>query len=120
MQLPLQITFRHMTTSAAVEDHIREQMAYLEQHYDHITGCRVVIDAPPAHRNKGAPFSVHIDLTVPGRELFVNSVRDDRSAHADVYIAIRDAFEALKRQLDEHIRRRRGDVKYHEGAIPTF
>ena len=120
MQLPLQITFRHMATSAAVEDHIREQMAYLEQHYDQITGCRVVIDAPPAHRNKGAPFSVHIDLTVPGRELFVNSARDNRTAHTDVYIAIRDAFEALKSQLDEHTRRRRGDVKYHEGAIPTF
>jgi ribosomal subunit interface protein len=120
MQLPLQITFRHMGTSAAVEDNIREQVAYLEQHFEHITGCRVVIDAPAAHRNKGAPFSVHIDLTVPGREIVVNSVRDDRSAHTDVYVAIRDAFDAVKRQLDGHTRRRRGDVKHHEGVVPTI
>ena len=111
MQLPLQITFRHMGPSAAVENNIRGHVAYLEQHFDHITGCRVVIDAPPAHRNKGGPFSVHVDLTVPGREIFVNSARDDRVEHGDVYVAIRDAFDAVKRQLDAHTRRQRGEVK---------
>jgi ribosomal subunit interface protein len=105
MQLPLQITFRHMTSSAAVEDTIRNQVAYLEQHFDQITGCRVVIDAPPAHRNKGGPFSVHVGLTVPGREMFVSSERDDRAQHIDVYVAIRDAFEAITRQLNSYARR---------------
>ncbi len=114
MQLPLQITFRHMVSSPAVEENIREQVAYLEQHFDRISGCRVVIDAPPAHRNKGGPFSVHVDLTVPGREIFVNSERDDHSQHTDVYVAIRDAFDSLKRQLDGHTRRKRGDAKHHE------
>jgi ribosomal subunit interface protein len=116
MQLPLQITFRHMTTSAAVEERIREHVAYLEQHFENITGCRVVIDAPPAHRNKGGPFSVRVDLTIPGREIFVNSARDDRSAHSDVYVAIRDAFDALNRQLEGHVQRRRGNVKQHPEA----
>jgi ribosome-associated translation inhibitor RaiA len=113
MQIPLQVTFRHMPTSAAVEGNIRGQISYLEQHFDNITGCRVVIDAPPAHRNKGGPFSVHIDLTVPGREIFVSSERDNRDAHTDVYVAIRDAFEAAKRQLDAHARQLRGEVKTH-------
>jgi ribosomal subunit interface protein len=116
MQIPLQITFRHMGTSQAVEDNIREQVAYLEQHFDRITGCRVVIDAPPAHRNKGGPFSVHVDLTVPGREIVVNSVRDDHTQHTDVYVAIRDAFDAVQRQLDGHTRRQRGDVKHRDGG----
>ena len=115
MQLPLQITFRHMASSAAVEDNIREQVGYLEQHFDRITGCRVVIDSPPAHRNKGGPFSVHIDLTVPGREFFVNSARDDHTQHMDVYVAIRDAFDALKRQLEGHVGRRR-EVQHHVDA----
>jgi ribosomal subunit interface protein len=119
MKSPLQITFRHMTSSPAVEGNVREQIAYLEQHFDHITGCKVVIDAPPAHRNKGAPFSVHVDLTVPGREIFVNSERDDRSAHIDVYVAIRDAFDALKRQLDGHTRRRRSAIKHHDSVLPA-
>jgi ribosomal subunit interface protein len=117
MQLPLQITFRHMASSPAVEDNIREQVAYLEQHFDHITGCRVVIDAPPAHRNKGGPFSVHVDLTVPGREIFVNSARDDHAQHVDVYVAIRDAFDALKRQLDGHVRRQRDSAKHHDSVV---
>jgi len=113
MQIPLQVTFRHMSTSTAAEDNIRRHVTYLEQHFENITGCRVVIDAPPAHRNKGGPFSVHIDLTVPGREIFVSSERENREAHTDVYIAIRDAFEAAKRQLDAHARKLRGEVKNH-------
>lgn len=73
MQVPLQITFRHMESSPAVEARVRELAARLERHYDAINSCRVVIDTPPAHRHKGAPFSVRIDVTVPGAELFATS-----------------------------------------------
>lgn len=116
MQVPLRITFRHMAPSAAVETRIREHVEYLEQHFDRITACRVVIDAPPAHRNKGGPFSVHIDLSIPGHEIHVNSERDDRAAHADAYVALRDAFEAVQRQLDGHTRKQRDEVKRHAEA----
>jgi ribosomal subunit interface protein len=116
MQLPLQITFRHMAPSPAVEDTIRAHVAYLEQHFENISGCRVVIDAPPAHRNKGGPFSVHVDVTIPGRELVANSGRNDQSAHADAYVAIRDAFDALERQLDGFVRRRRDVAKQQAHA----
>ena len=109
MQIPLQVTFRHMATSEAVEYHVREHVAYLEHHFDNITGCRVVIDAPPAHRTKGGPFSIHVDLTVPGREIFVDSVRENRTEHTDVYVALRDAFDALKRQLENYRDRKRWD-----------
>jgi len=101
-----------MSPSAAVETRVREHVEYLEQHFDRITACRVVIDAPPAHRNKGGPFSIHVDLTVPGREIHVNSERDDRTAHTDAYVALRDAFEAVKRQLDVHTRKRRDEAKH--------
>ena len=111
MQVPMQITFRHMAASAAVEERVREHVEYLENHFDHITGCRVVIDAPPAHRNKGAPFSVHVNLTVPGREIAVSSERDDHAEHVDAYVAIRDAFDAVQRQLDGYTRKLRGEVK---------
>jgi ribosomal subunit interface protein len=114
MQIPLQITFRHMDTSPAVETRVREHVHYLEQHFDRITGCRVVIDAPPAHRNKGGPFSIHIDVTIPGREIHVSSERDDRAEHADAYVALRDAFEALQKQLDGHTRKRRDEAKRHD------
>ena len=112
MQTNLKITFRHMASSAAVEESIRKHLAQIERHFENIVGCHVVIDTPPAHRNKGGPFSVHIDLTIPGRELFVNSARNDRQEHTDVYVAIRDAFDALAKQLDNHVRRHRGEDKH--------
>jgi ribosome-associated translation inhibitor RaiA len=73
MLLPVQVTFRHMDPSPAVEARARELAAKLERFYDPITSCRIVIDTPPAHRNKGGPFSVRVDVTVPGGELFATS-----------------------------------------------
>ena len=111
MQQPLQITFRHMNSSPAVEQTVRGHLTYLEQHFDNISGCRVVIEPPPAHRNKGGPFLVRVDLTVPGRELVAVSGRGDQGEHADAYVAIRDAFTAMERQLDGFVRRRRDTPK---------
>ena len=111
MQTPARITFRHMTVSAAAQERIREHIAYLEQHFDNLVSCRVVIDTPPAHRTQGGPFSVRIELTLPGREIFVSNESDNTATHANVYIAIRDTFAAAERKLDHYVRRRRGEVK---------
>lgn len=113
MQTPVQITFRHMETSAAVETRIRELVDRLEHHYDRITSCHVVVETPAAHRNKGAPFIVKIDLVVPGAELHVNSDRAEHEEHANVYVALRDAFDTAKRILQDHAREQRGEVKRH-------
>lgn len=114
MQTPLQITFRHMATSPAVEARVRELAARLEHFNNRIIGCHVVIEAPAAHRNKGAPFLVRIELILPGRDVHVNSERAERAAHADVHVALRDAFDAAKRLLEEQVREQRLDVKHHE------
>jgi len=102
MQSPLQITFRHMAPSSTVTERIREYVARLERFHDNVIGCHVVVDAPAAHRNKGAPFEVHIEATLPGKELFVRSNHADSSAHADVYVALRDAFDDMKRAMREY------------------
>jgi len=117
MLLPLQITFRHMDPSPAVEARVRELVARLDRFYDSITGCRVVIATPPAHSHKGGPFSVRIDMTLPGGELFVHSDHDKTGAHADVYVALRDAFDDLRRQLEDYARQQHGEVKHHEAAM---
>lgn len=114
MQTPLRITFRHMEPSPAVEARVREHVGRLERFHSHITGCHVVVEAPPAHRHKGAPFGVKIDLTVPGAEIRVHSERAEHEAHMDVYVALRDAFDAAKRLLQDRARKCRGDVKRHE------
>lgn len=114
MQLPIQISFRHMEPSLAVEDRVREKAAKLEQFYDRIMGCRVVVEAPHRHHHRGKLYHIRIDLTVPGGELVVSREHHGKQAHEDVYVAIRDAFNAAQRQLESYTQRRRGHVKYHE------
>lgn len=109
MQLPLQVTLRDISPSAAVEDYIRERAAKLDAFYEKIMSCRVVVEAPVRHHRKGGPYKVRIDLTVPGDELVVNRQSDD-----DLYVAIRDAFDAARRRLEDYARRQRGSVKAHE------
>lgn len=114
MQTPLRIAFRHMPPSAAVEARVREHVDRLEHFHSRITGCHVVIEAPPAHRRKGSPFDVKIELTVPGGEITVRSERAEHEAHMDVYVALRDAFDSARRRLQDFEREHRGDIKRHE------
>jgi ribosomal subunit interface protein len=108
---PVQIVIRDMPNSHALEDHIRKKAEKLNHYYDRIGSCRIVIDVPQKHKRHGRLFCVRIDLTVPGRELVVNRKLDE-----DVYVAIRDAFHALLRQLESYSCKRRGDVKTHESS----
>jgi ribosomal subunit interface protein len=102
MQTSLRITFRHMEPSPAVAARVREHVDHLERFHERITRCHVIIEAPPAHRRHGAPFDVTVDLTIPGREVAVRTGHAEREAHADVYVAVRDAFDSIKRQLHAH------------------
>jgi ribosomal subunit interface protein len=112
MKIPLQVTFRDMPPSDAVETRIREKADKLNRFYDRIMGCRVVIEMPQRHKHQGKLHTIRIDLTVPGAELVANHTEDE-----DVYVAIRDAFTAITRQLEDYARRQRGEVKSHaQGA----
>jgi ribosomal subunit interface protein len=119
MLLPLQITFRHMDPSPAVEARVRELAARLDRFYAAITRCRVVISTPPAHSHKGGPFSVRIDVTLPRGEVFAHSDHANTGAHTDVYVALRDAFDDLRRQLEDYGSRQQGDVKHHEPSMQS-
>jgi len=114
MQIPLEINFRHMEPSAAVEANIREKVAKLERYFDRIIGCRVVVEAPHQRRSKGKLYTVSVNISVPGKDLVVNHTGPKNHAHEDAYVAIRDAFSAAARQLEDHSRKVRGDVKTHE------
>jgi cold shock CspA family protein/ribosome-associated translation inhibitor RaiA len=140
MEIPLKVTFRNMPPSKAVEDNIREKAAKLDSLFDRIMRCQVIVEAPHRHHHKGKAYQVRIDLTVPGGELVINRAPrrleaahaasaeesttelaenhepSKHAAHEDVYVAIRDAFNAAGRKLQDYARRRRGKVKVHEGA----
>ena len=113
MQLPLQITFRHMDSSDAVAARIRERAEELERFSDRIISCRVVVECPNPRQHQGNLFRVRIDLRVPGREIVVGRDPETHHAHEDVYVAIRDAFDATRRLLEDYVREERGDVKLH-------
>ena len=113
---PVQITFRNMEPSAAVEDRVRERATRLDTYHDRIMRCRVVVESPHRHRHQGKVFHVRIDVTVPQGEIVVSQEPELDHAHEDVFVAIRDAFDAMQRRLQDHARQQRGAVKTHEPA----
>ncbi len=114
MKQPLQINFRDIPQSDAVEAKVREKAAKLDEFYDQIMTCRVMVEAPHTHHHKGYLYHVTIDLTVPNGEIVINRDPKDHQAHEDVYVAIRDAFDAARRKLQDYARKQRGDVKSHK------
>jgi ribosomal subunit interface protein len=109
VKIPLQITFRNMSHSDAIEAKINEKAAKLDRYYDRIMSCRVVVEESQRRQHQGKLFSVHIDITAPGKELAVT-----REENEDPYVAVRDAFDTAVRRIEEHARRMRGEVKTHE------
>lgn len=109
--LPVQITAKDIPVTPVLEAHIRKRVDKLKHYYDHINSCRVVITLPKQHMHQGKIYNVHLDLKVTGKELVVT-----RKSNEDMYVAIRDAFDALERQLEEHGRKRHGRVKTHDAV----
>ncbi len=134
MTTPAQTTFRNMPPSEAVAARVQKETEKLGKYFDRITSCAVVIEAPHKHRHHGEPFHVRIELGVPGKELVVTQKPTVRSIlkqdtngrvhkaqaieapHKDVYIAIRDGFAAVRRQLRDYVHCLRHEVKVHAAA----
>lgn len=115
MKLPLQVTFHNTDPLPGIEEVIRERAARMDRYFDRITSCRVVIDVPHKHHHKGNLYQVRLDITVPGDEIAVTREASGHEAAKGLADAIKDAFDAADRLLEDHVRRRRQDVKHHEG-----
>ncbi|MDZ4289502.1 MAG: HPF/RaiA family ribosome-associated protein [Prosthecobacter sp.] len=138
MDSPLEVTFRHMDHSPAVEARVRDEAASLKRFFSRLGGCRVVIEAPHQHRKHGGGYHVGIALSVPGNDIVVNHEPSLHGAvtqsetgapqkhqkpqpdHKDIYVSIRDAFSAARRQLQDHARILRGDTKSHCNELDTL
>ena len=109
MEKPLQITVRGMEHSDALDAHIREKALKLEEFYPRMISCHVTVERPHGHHRQGNQYEVRIDVHLPGKaEVVIN-----RQHAEDVYVALRDAFNAAGRKLEEHLRLQRGDIKTH-------
>lgn len=132
---PAQVTFRHMPPSPVVEARIRDEVTELDRWFPRITSCHVVIDSPHHHhRPQARTFRITIELGVPRKRIIVNHepslhaglpeeesghVHKDVEAHPDhrdIYVCIRDAFKAVRRQLEDYARELRGETKRHEAS----
>jgi ribosomal subunit interface protein len=114
MEIPIQITLRHIQHSDAIEAYIRERAAKLETFSARITQCHVLVEAPHRHQQSGRHYRVRVDLTVPGGGVVVSHAPDEDPANEDAYAATDAAFDRVGRRLEDYIRRQRGDVKPHE------
>jgi ribosomal subunit interface protein len=108
MQIPLQVSFHGIAHSDAIYNAIREKAEKLEHYYTNIMSCRVVLELAGRHQRKGKQYTARIDIKVPGGEIVVTHEHDE-----DVQVALRDAFAAARRRLEDYARGQRGDVKRH-------
>lgn len=107
------IVFRNLERSEALEENIADRLAKLDKLFDHITTTRVVIEEAHHHKHQGKLFHVTIHVHVPDKELVVSHDKHDKPEHEDAYIAVRDAFNAMERQVTDYAEKIRGDVKRH-------
>ena len=105
MSIPTEVKFLNADRSEALEARIRERVERLERFHDGLLACEVVVSAPHQHKHKGHVYRVAVRLELPGGELLANRGSEKDHAHEDPYVAVRDAFDAMKRQLEDHVRR---------------
>ena len=108
MKLPLDLRFIGITPSDAVKEVVQTRIDHLERICPDVTAWRVTVEQEHKHQTQGRPFAVRVDLTLPGQEVAVTRVHDE-----DVYVALRDAFDAARRKMEDAVRIRRGEVKQH-------
>jgi ribosome-associated translation inhibitor RaiA len=119
MQIPLEIEFRNMDRSAGMETRIGQLAAHLEHFGVQIIRCHVTLEAPHRHQQQGKLFEATVRITTPGRQIVANNPHPRDHAHEDAYVALRDAFRAAERQLQDHAQVQRGEVKKHGARAPA-
>jgi cold shock CspA family protein/ribosome-associated translation inhibitor RaiA len=112
MEIPLQVSFHNTDPIPGVEQTIRDRVARLEHYCDRIIGCRALLDVPHRHHQAGNLYQIRLDITVPGDEISVTREATGHEAAKVLPVAVKDAFDAAGRMLEDYVRRRRRDVKH--------
>ena len=108
------ITFRDMEPSEALRARIEQRVERLQRLHPHLGSCRVTVATEKLHQHQGHRFHVRIDVTAPpGHEVVVDHEPAQRQTHEDAFVAVRDAFDAMDRRIEDLARVQRGDVKTH-------
>jgi ribosome-associated translation inhibitor RaiA len=117
MNVPLEITFRGVEKTDALEALVREQAAKLERVCNYLSSCRVAIEKPHSHERAGTSYRVRIDATVPpGHEIAVTTNALDHDMHEQLSTVVIAAFKSARRRLEKLVDRQHGDVKAHDDS----
>jgi ribosome-associated translation inhibitor RaiA len=111
MTIPLQITFRDLPSSLAVEAQIRERAEHLERVFDRLTSCRVIVEGRHRPQRAGKVFHLRVELTLLGKTIAVGHGPAELHPRDDVFVAVRAAFDSARRQLEHYASRRRDAAK---------
>jgi cold shock CspA family protein len=117
MQVPVEIAFRHCEPSDEIRSEVDKQVRRLEKFSPRVTSCRVVVTGPETRRRHGGLFQVQLRVAMPGHnDIVVDTVHGDAPQHEHALVAIRDAFDAAVRQIEDLAREMRDQVKEHAGT----
>ena len=114
MESPVQISFKGFDGSDSLRALVGHRAERLERFFDRITHCQVVVEQPDRHGHKGGHYDVRIHVGLPGHELVVDHAPGRRERHLHAEPAVRDAFDAMEKQVRAWVERVRGDVKTHD------
>ena len=93
-----QVVFRNIDHSPAVEEAVYKRLEKLQRYCDEIQSLRVTLESPHNNHHKGKVYHVGVEAMVPNHDIVVTHDQHDKHSHEDIYIAIRDAFNAVERR----------------------
>ncbi|MCB1664260.1 MAG: ribosome-associated translation inhibitor RaiA [Pseudomonadales bacterium] len=99
MSNEFQVVFHNIDQSPALIENVNKRIEKLQRFSNDIIGGRVVLDSPHNNHHKGKVFSVTLEIHTSTKEVIVRQGQHDKPAHEDIYVAVRDAFNAAERQL---------------------
>ncbi|MBT5484395.1 MAG: ribosome-associated translation inhibitor RaiA [Gammaproteobacteria bacterium] len=96
-----QVVFRGIDHSQAVEEAVQKRAEKLARFSDQIQSLRVTVESPHNNHHKGKVYHVGVEAFIPNHDIVVNHDQHDNHAHEDIYVAIRDTFDAVERQIKD-------------------
>jgi ribosomal subunit interface protein len=119
-----QVLFRGLEPSPSVEEVVHKRVAKLERYSDEIQSLRVILEAPHNNHHKGKVYHVGVEALIPNHDIVVTHDQHDKHSHEDIYVAVRDAFNALERQLkavyEKHEKQRRQNGRHADEEQPML
>lgn len=118
MDIPVRITFQGLDPSAALRAKIKARAQRLQRFADDILACDIVVRACEQRHRRGNRYNVHARVALRDCEIEAGRTPLADAGNEDPYKAAAQTFDALRRRIEDHVRRRRGDVKRHAPAMP--